>query len=128
MKLEHVALNVVDPAGMAKWWSDNLDMQIVRAVEDPPYFHFIADAQRESMLELYNNTSVEIPEYATMDPFVFHIAFKVDEIESVRDKLANAGATIVGDITTMPTGDQLQFLRDPWNVPFQLVKRVKPLL
>ncbi len=128
MKLEHVALNVEDPVGMARWWVENLEMQIVRAVNEPPYFHFIADKPGQSMLELYHNTSVEVPDYAAIDPFVFHIAFVVDDIEEVRDRLVAAGATTVGEITTMPTGDQLLFLRDPWHVPFQLVKRQKPLL
>jgi predicted enzyme related to lactoylglutathione lyase len=128
MKLEHMALNVEDPVGMAKWYADNLEMRIVRAVDESPYFHFVADKQGQSMLELYNNPTVEVPDYASLSPFVLHIAFAVDDIERTRDRLVAAGATIAGNMTTMPTGDQLLFLRDPWNVPFQLVKRVKPLI
>ena len=128
MKLEHVALNVENPAGMAKWYADNLAMRIIRADDESPFIHFIADKDGQSMLELFNNPAVEVPDYAAIDPFVLHLAFLAEDIEGERERLITAGATAVGEITPAPTGDQLAFLRDPWKVPFQLIKRLKPLL
>ncbi len=127
MKLEHVAINVPDPAAMARWWGEHLGMRTVLASQDSPYIHFIAD-EAGSMLELYNNPAAPMPDYASMNPFNLHIAFSSADIEADRQRLIAAGATPVGEITTTPAGDKLAFLRDPWQVPFQFVQRKKPLL
>lgn len=127
MKLEHAAINVEDVKAAAKWWCDNLGMKVVRAGDQPPYMTFISDGAG-SMIELYSNKDVQLPEYASMHPTNLHFAFYVeDSIEEKRDALVAAGATLVGDITTTPAGDKLLFLRDPWNVPLQLVKRQQPM-
>jgi glyoxylase I family protein len=128
MKLEHVAINVPEPAKMAQWWADNLGMEVVLASDKSPYMHFIADTPRQSMLELYNNPNAPMPDYSQTNPFNLHIAFTSNSIEADRQKLLDGGATAVGDITTNPDGTKLAFLRDPWSVPFQLVQRAKPLL
>jgi glyoxylase I family protein len=127
MKLEHVAINVPDPIGLAQWFVQHLGMRIVVAGANPPYMHFVAD-EAGSMLELYNNPAAPMPDYASMNPFNFHIAFATDDIEAARDRLVTAGATTVTDITTSPAGDKLLFLRTPWQVPFQFVQRKKPLI
>jgi hypothetical protein len=49
-------------------------------------------------------------------------------MEGVHQRLIAAGATAEGEINTTGRGDQLAFLRDPWNIVIQLVKRGKPLL
>lgn len=127
MKLEHVAINVPDPAGLAQWFVDNLGMRIVVANSAPPYMHFVAD-EAGSMLELYNNTTVPMPDYANIEPFNLHIAFVSNDIEADRERVLAAGATATGPITTTPAGDKLLFLRTPWQVPFQFVQRKKPLI
>jgi uncharacterized glyoxalase superfamily protein PhnB len=63
-----------------------------------------------------------------MDPMVLHVAFKVDDVAAVRRKLLDAGATAATDITTSDNGDVMTFLRDPWGVTIQLVRRAVPLL
>jgi glyoxylase I family protein len=127
MKLEHAAINVEDVKAAAQWWVEHLGMKIIRAGETPPYMTFIGDGQG-SMLELYSNKDVPLPDYASMHPGNLHFAFYVEgSIEEKRDQLVAAGATLIGDITTTPAGDKLLFLRDPWNVPLQLVKRQVPM-
>jgi hypothetical protein len=42
--------------------------------------------------------------------------------------LLDAGATPAGEIVTTPTGDVMTFVRDPWGLTVQLVKRAKPLI
>jgi len=128
MNLEHVAINVPEPAKTAQWWAENLGMEIVLASDTSPYMHFVADSPRQSMMEFYNNPSAPMPDYSQINPFNLHIAFTATNIEADRQKLLDAGATSVGDITTNPDGTRLAFLRDPWNVPFQLVQRPKPLI
>jgi glyoxylase I family protein len=128
MKLEHIAINVTDPAAMAKWYAEHLDMEIVRSQAESPHMHFIADKARQSMLELYHNPAAAVPDYAAIPPINLHFAFAVDDMEGARDRLVAAGATAEGEIATTPAGDQLLFLRDPWQVTIQLVKRSQPML
>ena len=128
MKLEHVAINVTDPVAMAKWYAQNLDMEIVRSQNEPPYMHFLADKARQSMIEIYRNEAAGVPDYAAVPPPNLHFAFAVSDMEGTRARLLAAGATAIGEITTTPMGDQLLFLRDPWQVTVQLVKRGKPML
>lgn len=126
MKLEHVAINVEDPAGMARWYVEHLGLRVVFSSEEPPHIHFVAD-DAGSMIELYHNTAAEIPNYADVNRFNLHLAFTAGDIAATRDELVAAGATVEGDIVDLGAGEVL-FMRDPWNVPIQLVKRAKPLV
>lgn len=126
MKLEHSAINVKDAHAVAQWWSEHLGLRIVMAQDVPPYMHFLADADG-SMMEIYSMADVEIPDWSAIDPRSIHFAFKVDAIEAEGARLEAAGATITLR-STAPSGDELMFLRDPYDTPFQLVQRVKPLL
>jgi len=127
MTLEHVAINVQEPAKMAEWLVQHLGMRIIVANPTAPYIHFVAD-DKGSMLEIYHNTSAPLPDYPNMSAFNLHLAFSSSHIEADRDRMLAAGATLVSDVNTTATGDKLVFLRDPWGVPFQFVQRLKPLL
>ena len=98
MNLEHVAINVPEPAAMSKWYAENLGMRIVMESNESPYMHFISD-DAGSMLELYNNPTAPMPDYPNMNAFNFHIAFATDNIEAARERLVAAGAT-AGEITS----------------------------
>ena len=128
IRLEHVAINVEDPAAMARWYSDNLGMKVVREGPPPANMRFISDSGGNMMLELYNNPPDEVPDYPSMNPLSLHIAFMVDDVKALTSKLISAGATIAVDINTTPAGDELVILRDPWGVPIQFLKRAKPML
>jgi glyoxylase I family protein len=128
IRLEHVAINVEDPAAMAKWYSDNLAMKVVREGPPPANMRFISDAGGNMMLELYNNPPDQVPDYPSMNPLSLHIAFMVDDVKAITKKLIAAGATIAVDINTTPAGDELVILRDPWGVPIQFLKRARPML
>jgi glyoxylase I family protein len=128
VKLEHVALNVPDPVGMASWYVENLGMRIAVAEEQSPFIHFLADSEGQGLIEVYNNPGADMPDYTAMHPLVLHLAFAVEEMEATRDRLIAAGATPHGEIQTTARGDQLAFLRDPWNIPLQLARRGKPLV
>jgi len=127
VKLEHAAINVPDVKAAAQWYVDNLEMRIVVAGQAAPYMTFIADSAG-SMLELYTRTDIAPPDYSAINPFNLHFAFAVEDMEATRDALVAAGATVVDAITTTPAGDQLLFLRDPWQVPIQILKRKKPMI
>ena len=80
--------------------------------------------------ELFGNTNPKapIPDYRAMDPFVFHIAFLADDVAGERKRLLAAGAAHAGEVTTNEAGDVMTFVRDPWGLTVQLMKRAKALL
>ena len=126
--IEHLALNVEDPVGMASWYCENLGMNIVREGPAPINARFISDASGNTLLEVYNNPPDAVPDYASMNPLLLHIAFMVDDVEQICRKLTAAGATVADDVTTTDSGDIIAMLRDPWGVSIQFVKRAKPML
>lgn len=128
MHIEHIALNVPDPVAMTAWYGKHLGMQVARAVGGPTLTHFVADAAGRTVLELYRQTAVPIPDYFAIDPMVLHVAFLAEDVVGTRQRLLEAGATAVGDIVTTPAGDVLAMHRDPWGVGLQLVKRARPML
>lgn len=128
MKIEHIAFNVPDAVKVAQWYVDNLGMRILRASNESPYVHFLGDSAGATVLEIYSNPIAAIPDYTRIEAFTLHIAWVVEDIEATRAKLVAAGATVEGETTTAPNGDQLAFVRDPWGLILQLTKRVKPLL
>ena len=128
VRLEHVALNVADPGGMAQWYCENLGMKVMREGPPPANMRFIADADENMMLELYNNPPDAVPDYGTMDPLLLHIAFMVDDVEATKARLLTAGATVARDIEETPAGDKLVILRDPWGVPLQFLTRAEPMV
>lgn len=128
IRLEHVAVNVQDPVAMAKWYCQNLGMKVVREGPAPANARFLSDAGGNMMLEIYHNPPDAVPDYASMNPLSLHIAFMVDDVQTLRQKLVAAGATVHEDVYTTDSGDQIVMLRDPWGVPIQFLKRAKPML
>jgi len=128
IRLEHVAVNVKDPVAMAKWYCQNLGMKVVREGPAPANARFLSDTEGNMMLEIYHNPPDAVPDYASMNPLLLHIAFMVDDVKSLRQKLVAAGATVHEDLYTTDSGDQILMLRDPWGVPIQFLKRAKPML
>jgi glyoxylase I family protein len=128
IRLEHVALNVQDPVQMAEWYCTNLGMKVVREGPPPANGRFICDAGGNMMLELYHNPPDAVPDYASMNPLLLHVAFMVDDVKGTCHKLVAAGATVVQDVYTTDSGDEIAMLRDPWGLPIQFLKRAKPML
>src|SRR5438132_587452 len=128
MDIEHIALNVPDPVRMAAWYVEHLSLSVLRHQEQAPFTHFLADRAGRVVLELYHHTKAVVPDYAKLDPLTLHIAFKADDVAQQRQLLLSAGATLAGDVVTTETGDVMTFVRDPWGVTVQLVKRKQALI
>lgn len=128
MRLEHIAFNVVDSGALAAWYVANFDMKIVRSFDEPPYIHFLSDSAGKSLIEIYSNPLGEVIDYGAQHAVAFHLAFAVDDIEAVRQRLVAAGAALDGDIDHRANGDKLAFLRDPWGYAIQLVQRVQRMI
>ncbi len=127
LNLEHVACNVEDPVAMAAWYVEHLGMRVARRSSDPSQIHFLADAAGRAVIEIYRNAADAIPDYASMHPIRFHIAFAAPDPDAARAALVAAGATFVEE-RTAADGSRLLMLRDPWGIPLQLCKRPTPLL
>jgi catechol 2,3-dioxygenase-like lactoylglutathione lyase family enzyme len=127
MKIEHVALQVSEPAAAAEWYVANLGFCVRRAVDQPVVARFLADSSGVVMLELYNNPRVPVPAYGSMDPLLLHVAFVCDEVPATVERLLKAGATLVA-APALSGGDELAMLRDPWGLAIQLVRRRHPML
>ena len=69
-------------------------------------------------------------DHESADPGTAHIAFTVDDLDSVRERLSNAGATIISrrPITIDEPGGSFDgaiclYVRDPDGVILELVQR-----
>ena len=89
---------------------------------------FIADSAKHMMFELYHNKDYAAINYDSVSHITLHVAFAVDDVHAAKDILVAAGAKVADDITKTPGGDTVLMLRDPWGLPIQFVKRVKPML
>ncbi|MEO5916130.1 MAG: VOC family protein [Luteolibacter sp.] len=127
MKIEHVAFNVADPVAVADWYGKHLGLKIVRHIPVPTQTHFLADDDGETVIEIYCNPPEEVPDYAAMNPLLFHLAFVSESPDEDCAKLIAAGATAVDEIQR-PDGTRLLMLRDPWGLALQLCQRAEPLV
>ena len=127
LNVEHVAWNVSEPAAMAAWYVEHLGMRVVRKLATPPHIHFLADASGRVVIEIYSNPVDPVPDYASMHPTRFHLAFHAEDPDVARAALVAAGAIFV-DEQTHADGSRLLMLRDPWGLALQLCKRATPLL
>lgn len=128
MRIEHVGLQVPDPIAMGDWYVAHLGFVVKRSADSPVPVRFLADQTGRVMIEIYNNPKAPMPDYATADPLLYHLAFVCDDIKQTAARLVRAGATLVEGPLITPAGDELAMLRDPWSVPIQLCKRANPML
>ncbi len=126
MPIEHIAFNVADPAAVAAWYGAHLGLRVVRHMPGPTQTHFLADAGT-TVLEIYCNPPDQVPDYRSMDPLLFHLAFASDDPPADARRLCAAGAVVVEE-TRLDDGSHLVMLRDPWGVALQLCRRTTPLL
>ena len=124
----HVHLFGSDTDALRAWYVKHLSMHVVRSLTESPFTHFLADESGRVVVEMYGHPKAAVPNYAAMDPLVFHIAFVATDVAATRERLLAAGATSAGPVTTTPTGDVMTFMRDPWGVALQLVKRASALM
>ena len=126
MKFEHFAINVPDTRATVRWYQDNLGLRIARTRAEDPYTTFLADDTGRIIIELYSNTKATYPDWPTMHPLNFHIAFVSEDPIADAKRLVAAGGTPFSE-ETMPDGSILTMVRDPWGVSLQFVKRGTPV-
>jgi catechol 2,3-dioxygenase-like lactoylglutathione lyase family enzyme len=127
LPFEHLAINVSDPVAVAAWYVEHLGMEVVRRGEPPVYMHFLADASRRAMIEIYTNGSAPTDAYRDLHPAQLHVAFSSADPHADADRLVAAGATLIEHLHN-PDGSHLTMLRDPWGLAIQLARRATPML
>ena len=128
MLIEHVAWQVPDPPATAAWFAEHLGFTIVRQQTAGAQTTFLADSGGRVMVEIYRNEAAPVPDYPNQHHLVLHLAMAVDDVAADRDRLLAAGATLDSQLETIPSGDQICMLRDPWGFPLQLVHRATPMV
>ena len=129
MNVEHVGYQHPDPVAAASWYGEHLGLKAVRSMSESPFTHFFSDASGRVVFEIYKNPDAPMPDYASQDILVFHLAFESGDARADRDRLLVAGATVAVDPSAdaAPGDDVVITLRDPWGVPFQFAMRAKPM-
>jgi len=127
MKIEHMALQVEDVAGMTAWYCEYLGFTVKRSSDDPKPVRFLADETGQVMIEIYRDPNTEVPDYGAMHPLLLHLAFVCNDVDSRVEKLKAAGAELLG-IEVTPAKDKLAMLRDPWGFCIQLCQRAEPMV
>ena len=127
LAFEHLAINVTAPAAVAAWYVEHLGMEIVKRGDPPVSMHFLADASRRAMLELYFNPVARADLYRDLHPAQLHIAFTSADPTADADRLVAAGAMLI-EHQHGADGSHLVMMRDPWGLPIQLARRAVPML
>ena len=127
MVFEHFALNVKNPIDFVEWYISNCEMKIAKSIKVAPFTHFLTDSIGRTVIEVYSNPSAKIPDYNSLHPLEFHFAFKVNDVNEMKEKLVSAGAKLLEDVTS-EDGSHFVMLRDPFGIPLQLCKRATPLI
>lgn len=126
MKIEHMAFNVADPPAVAAWYCEQFGLRVVRHIPQPSQTHFLADSE-STVLEIYNNPPDDVPNYRSMHPLLFHLAFATCDVTGDSERMIASGAELVEEVRQQD-GSHLVMLRDPWGLAFQLCKRAQPLV
>lgn len=127
-RLEHLALNVVDPERTAAWYVEHFGLRVVRAGRDIARTTFLTTGDGAVLIELYNNNTAPVPAYALKHPLELHLAFCSDDPQADAERLLKVGAVLSEPVKTTAAGDEVVMLRDPFGLALQLVKRAKPML
>lgn len=127
LPFEHLAINVADPVAVAAWYVQYLGMDVIRRGDPPVHMHFLADAGRRALIELYHNAAAPADVYRDLHPAQLHLAFSSPDPDADAARLVAAGAVLLDHLHN-PDGSHLAMLRDPWGLPIQLAKRAVPMI
>jgi len=136
MHFDHVGLSVADLNAMANWYSKAFGFNIVQPFEVPPIglkgMFVIGDdgvaielLQREGSSR--PSTFASVPEMAGAQGFG-HIAFRVDNVDSVHDHLVALGAISIMSPRPAPVADsRMAYVADPEGNLLELLTRKGPV-
>ena len=124
VKFEHLRINVADKEATAKWYVENVGLEIIPSKNKEVVY--VADKDHNFMLELSSIPNLKNT-YFDIHIDAFHMAFEGHKtIAAVAEKmLANKG-TQEGVLYQNKIGDYVMNVRDPNGFTSQLIHRVNP--
>ena len=123
--IEHIALEIEDPASMVKWWTENLGFKVT--LSRPTGSTFIQDEVGRVAFELYRpSEGRKAPDYHNMPILQLHFGLFSDDVEADVKRLVAAGATEVAKDEA--PGLKGVTLRDPNGIAFQVMQRKRPVI
>ena len=124
VQFEHLRINVPDKEATAKWYVENVGLEIIPSSDDQ--FIYVADKDHNFMLELSSIPGIKNT-YTDISIDGFHLAFEGHKsIQGVAEKMLANGGIQEGELYTNKVGDYVMNVRDPNGFTSQLIHRVNP--
>jgi hypothetical protein len=121
---EHLRINVADKEATAKWYVENVGLEIIPS--NNKEFVYVADKDHNFMIELSSIPSIK-NQYRDIHIDGFHLAFEGHiSIKAVAEKMLANGGIQEGVLYTNKIGDYVMNVRDPNGFTTQLLHRVNP--
>jgi hypothetical protein len=121
---EHLHLNVANKEATAKWYVENVGLEIIPT--DNRSVIYVADKDRNFMFEFSSIPGIR-NNFSDIHIDSFHAAFEGHKtIEAVAEKMLAHGAKQLGEIYRNKVGDYVLNLQDINGLTAQLIHRVDP--
>jgi len=135
IRFEHFAYNTPEQKTSALWYIEFMDLNVPWSKDIDTTKNnnrnyrvpYVGDAGRNMSLELFGKAEVPMT-FAQMSHQECHIALTTNEPEKLAIQMVYGGARIVTPAYKDANGDIILDLVDPYNFPFRLIKRAKPVL
>lgn len=122
VKFEHLRINVADKEATAKWYVDNVGLEIIPSNNKEVVY--VADKDHNFMLELSQIPNLK-NNYFDVHIDSYHMAFEGQKsIEAVAEKMLANGGVQEGKLYRNLIGDYVNNVRDPNGFTSQLIYRV----
>jgi uncharacterized glyoxalase superfamily protein PhnB len=122
VKFEHLRINVADKEATAKWYVDNVGLEIIPSSNKEVVY--VADKDHNFMLELSQIPNLK-NSYFDVNIDSYHMAFEGQKsIEAVAEKMLANGGVQEGKLYRNLIGDYVNNVRDPNGFTSQLIYRV----
>jgi len=123
-RFEHIRINVPDKEATAKWYVENVGLEIIPTSDNR--YVYLADKDHNFMLELSSIAGIRNT-YHDIHIDGFHLAFEGQKsIKDVAEKMLANGGVEAGELYTNQIGDYVRNVRDPNGFVSQLIYRVNP--
>ena len=124
VKFEHLRINVADKEATAKWYVENVGLEIIPSKNKEVVY--VADKDHNFMIQLSSIPNIRNT-YFDIHIDAFHMAFEGQKtIEAVAEKMLANGGTQEGKLYRNLIGDFVNNVRDPNGFTSQLIYRVNP--
>jgi catechol 2,3-dioxygenase-like lactoylglutathione lyase family enzyme len=124
LQFEHIRINVADKEATAKWYVENVGLEIIPSYNKE--YVYVADKDHNFMIELSSIPNLKNT-YFDINIDAFHLAFEGHKtIEAVAKKMLANGGVQEGKLYTNLIGDYVMNVRDPNGFNTQLLHRVNP--